>query len=249
MSESAGGFLRSLALRQPKNRDLAVAVLWWHEAFGDGEGLTVQQISREVERAGYPKQNGTRLRRQLEEDRRTKKAGKGRFAVSVRARSELDREFRDVAAAPPIVSSDSILPVELFSSTRTYVERVVEQINASFDASLFDCTAIMCRRLLETLIIEAYERQVRADELLGADGHFKPLSTLIAHIESDPVFHLSREGLKGLKTFKKLGDQAAHNRRFLARRNDILRVRDGLRIAAEDLLHLAWPTGNGDEPK
>ena len=37
------------------------------------------------------------------------------------------------------------------------MEKVLSQINGSYDCALFDCTAVMCRRLLETLIIEAYE--------------------------------------------------------------------------------------------
>jgi len=51
--------------------------------------------------------------------------------------------------------------------------------------------------------------------------------------------HLGRNAAKGLKDFKQLGDQSAHNRRFNANANDIDRVRDGLRVAAEELLHLA----------
>ena len=43
----------------------------------------------------------------------------------------------------------------------------------------------------------------------------------------------------GLNAFKKLGDLSAHNRRFNADADDIKRVRDDLRVAAEELLHLA----------
>ena len=36
----------------------------------------------------------------------------------------------------------------------------------------------------------------------------------------------------------KLGDLSAHNRRFCAREDDIQRIRDSIRVAAEDLLHI-----------
>jgi hypothetical protein len=42
--------------------------------------------------------------------------------------------------------------------------------------------------------------------------------------------------MKGLRDLKQIGDLSAHNRRFNARQNDIDRVRDGLRVAAEELL-------------
>jgi hypothetical protein len=62
------------------------------------------------------------------------------------------------------------------------------------------------------------------------------LSTLF---ENDKAFNLGRNGLKGLRDFKTLGDLSAHNRRFNAHKEDIDRVRDGLRVAVEELAHLA----------
>lgn len=241
MSDTVEAFLRSYALEQPSNKELGIAVLWWHGKFGERDGLTVVQISRVIEAAGFPKQNVSRLRGQLSKDRRTRKLAGGRFAVSVRSEALLDVELMTFSKRRPVPITDSVLPTEIFRSTRKYVERVVEQINASFDAELYDCTAVMCRRLLETLIIEVYERQVRSDDIRNTQGHFLMLSGLIEKVDNDQVIHLGREAMAGLKAFKKLGDQSAHNRRFLARRSDIIRVRDGLRIAAEDLLHLAWP--------
>jgi hypothetical protein len=62
---------------------------------------------------------------------------------------------------------------------------------------------------------------------------------LLAHLEADKAFHLGRNAKRGLIAFKALGDNSAHNRRFNASQDDIDRVRDDLRIAAEELLHLA----------
>jgi hypothetical protein len=62
---------------------------------------------------------------------------------------------------------------------------------------------------------------------------------LLRIFEGDSAFNISRNGAQGLRDFKKLGDLSAHNRRFNAGRNDIDRVRDGIRVAAEELLHIA----------
>ena len=68
------------------------------------------------------------------------------------------------------------LPCDLFASTRGSIERVVEQINRSYDVELWDCTAVMCRRLLETLIIETYEKAGRAADIKDKDGQFAMFS-------------------------------------------------------------------------
>lgn len=65
------------------------------------------------------------------------------------------------------------------------------------------------------------------------------LNGLAGFFESDGAFNVSPNGMKGLRDFKNLGDLSAHNRRFNARKEDIDRVRDGLRVVVEELLHLA----------
>lgn len=132
----------------------------------------------------------------------------------------------------------SVIPLGLVTG-RGYLDKVILQLNVSYDAQLYDCCAVMCRRLLETLIIEVYEYCQRADEIKGPDGQFLMLSKLSTYFENDKAFNIGRNGLKGLKDFKNLGDQSAHNRRFNARKEDIDNVRVGLRVAVEELAHLA----------
>lgn len=126
----------------------------------------------------------------------------------------------------------------IVTGTRGYIERVGDQINKSFDAELYDCCAVMCRRLLETLIIEIYEHQGRADEIKNA-GHFFQLNDLVSHLEQDSRITVSKLGMKALKDFKRLGDLSAHNRRYNARATDIQPLKDGIRLIVEELLHVA----------
>jgi integrase len=157
--------------------------------------------------------------------------------------------FRDVCAraeeklgegAKPSAPKDtgSVIPLGL-ATGRGYLEKVILQLNVSYDAQLYDCCAVMCRRLLETLIIEVYEHCGRASEIQGPDGNFLMLNGLATFFENDKAFNIGRKGLKGLRDFKSLGDQSAHSRRFNARKDDIDRVREGLRVAIEELAHLA----------
>jgi hypothetical protein len=139
------------------------------------------------------------------------------------------------AAAP----SDSILPRELFSNTRGYIEKIVHQINGSYDYGFYDCCAVMCRRLGETLIIEIYESQGRAKEIKGPDDNFLMLSGLLGVLNKDRSINLGRNAKRGLESLKDLGDKSAHNRRFNARQPDIDGIKSDLRTAAEELLHLA----------
>lgn len=145
----------------------------------------------------------------------------------------------DTASPRTIKPSDSILPRELFVNTRGYLEKVVSQINGSYDCGFYDCCAVMCRRLGETLIIEVYESQGRADEIKGSDDNFFMLNGLLTVLNKDRSIHLGRNAKRGLDALKELGDKSAHNRRFNARQPDIDGIRSDFRTAAEELLHVA----------
>jgi hypothetical protein len=237
---TAPAFLRQLeAERQLLGLDRVLAVLWWVGREDPSLGMTARDICAVVEAAGHPKQNASRLEGQLAADRRTSQAGGGAWRLRPQTRRELDAEYAFALEPARPGPSDSVLPRQLFTNTRGYIERVVKQINKTYDDECWDACAVMCRRLLETLIIEVYEHRQQADQIKGRDGHFFMFNDLIAHIQADRAINLGRNATQGLKDHKALGDQSAHNRRFNAERNDIDRLRNGLRVAAEELLHLA----------
>jgi hypothetical protein len=217
----------------------AIALLWWTGREDPTIGLAPADICAALELAGHPKQNVSRLAASLAEHRGTVKAGTDAWRLHPRTRRDLDAEYAFALLPTTPQATDSVLPRSLFVGTRDYIERVVEQINKAYDCELWDCSAVMCRRLLETLIIETYESLGRSLEIKGSDGQFMMLNGLITFLEREKSFNLGRSAMKGLKDFKQLGDLSAHNRRFNALRNDIDRVRDGLRIASEELLHLS----------
>jgi hypothetical protein len=193
----------------------------------------------EIEAAGYASQNVSRITESLKNDKRITRGSKGKYRVKITAGENLDTTYMQHVKQRSIPQSDSVLPTDMFKGTRGYIEKVAIQINASYDTSLFDCCAVMCRRLLETLVIEVYEYKGWADDIKGSNSHFMMFSGLLAHIEKEKRFNLGRNSLAGLKNFKKLGDESAHNRRFNAKKSDIDRIRDGMRVATEELLHLA----------
>jgi hypothetical protein len=234
-------FLKSIDHSLTKAHDRALALLWFVGQSSD-KGITATEICRSIEAVGHPGQNVTRMAKSLAQDKKrvSRVPGSEAWRLHPRAIADLDKLYVDkLGAKKAAKSTDTILPRELFNNNRSYIEKVVYQINASYDAGLFDCCAVMCRRLLETLIIETYEAAKSEDQIRNKDGHFFMFSDLLRVLLADKEFNVSRNAQKGLKDFKALGDQSAHNRRFNARGDDIDRVRDGIRVASEELLHLA----------
>jgi hypothetical protein len=234
-------FLHALTELRISNTDRAVALLWWHGREDPCASKSPAELASAMEAAGYSKQNVTRMKANLRAHRMTARAGENGFKVRLASRKELDEAYSELAQHRKPIKSNALLPLELFQNTRGYIEKVAAQLNASYEYGLYDCCAVMCRRLVETLIVEAYSTLHLEVDLKGSDGNFLMLSGLITVVESSNSVGLTRNGLQGLKDFKRLGDLSAHNRRFNARKDDLDRVRDGLRVACEEFLKIAFP--------
>lgn len=135
--------------------------------------------------------------------------------------------------------ANAIVPSILFKGTRGYLEKIANQANGAYSQGWFDASAVMIRRLLETLIIEAFEKHGRANEIQNRDGDFLYLRDLIAKTIVCNAWNLSRNTKQALPHLKDVGDKSAHSRRFNAVRNDLDSVKKELRCVAEELLSLA----------
>ena len=196
-------------------------------------------MAQYIKQAGCARQNVTTIKRLFRRDNRVIKGAGETYLLRPEGSAKLNEKYSHLIKTKPLIKCDTVLPTDLFENAKGYIKKVVLQLNASYLHSLFDCCAVMCRRLLETLIIETYEALERANEIKDHDGHYLMFSGLSDFIEKDKTIHIGRNTIKGLKNFKKLGDLSAHNRRFNARKTDIDQIKSDLRISCEELLHLA----------
>ncbi|WP_199798094.1 DUF4145 domain-containing protein [Tsuneonella amylolytica] len=134
---------------------------------------------------------------------------------------------------------NAIVPSILFRQSRGYLVKIANQANGAYSSGWYDAAAVMIRRLLETLIIEAFEKNGRASEIQNADGDFYYLRDLVAQTIVSSAWNLSRNTKRALPKLKDVGDKSAHSRRFNAVKNDLESIRGDLRVVVEELLSLA----------
>ena len=135
--------------------------------------------------------------------------------------------------------SQQVLPMSLFRNTRGYLEKIANQVNGCYEKGWFDACSVMLRRLVETLIIESFEHHKLSASIKNSNGDFYHLSDLIRITLAEPSWNLGRNSRKSLPRLKSIGDKSAHSRRFTARRWDIDKIIDDLRVVAEELVYLA----------
>lgn len=231
-------FLRKIDSHCDKQIDRALALIWLVGLENHALGCTARDIASLLRDAGHAQQNVHRLDTTLAADRRTVAAKGGGYSLKLSARRELDEVYKDFLGPTHLPQSDSIIPMALVGGTRGYIEKVADQANKSYDAQLYDCAAVMCRRLLETLIIETYEHQGREGEIKNGKNYLG-LADLITVLDGDKAISISKPAMSALKDFKRLGDLSAHNRHFNARIGDIEPQRMGIRVVVEEMLYRA----------
>jgi hypothetical protein len=130
--------------------------------------------------------------------------------------------------------------VTLNQTKRGYLVAVGRQANGCFAAGWYDGCAVMMRRLLESAIIEAFEARAIASKIKDpATGDFLQLTAIVNAATTEQSWNLPRNVRKQLPSLRDLGHTSAHNRYYLARRDDIDKLAMAYREAVEAFLHLA----------
>jgi len=156
----------------------------------------------------------------------------------------LERSFKisidtliGIPTLPSSVQSD-LFPIALFDNTRGYLKIIANQSLASYNNGIYDGSSVLIRKLIEILIIECFERYSIENKIKKPDGTFFYLSDLITEFLKEPKWNIGRNAKRGLPNIKKIGDQSAHNRRYIARKSDLDVIKDDLRIVIEELIHI-----------
>ncbi len=128
--------------------------------------------------------------------------------------------------------------------TESYIERVVDQINGTYENGWYDACAVMLRRLIETLIIEAYEGKKIDHKIKDNNGEFLPLDKLINKAcDRKSALNLNRVTKRILSQIKELGNLSAHTRTFNANRTILERLSQdhffGIQALVQDFISKA----------
>ncbi len=232
-------FARRIADLSLTHAGRAIALLWFYDYTQDYEERTASELASDLHDEGFPRPNVTRLREDLRKDRCVIKGSrKGSFRLDVRRRSALDDTYLSLLNIKVATVSGAILDPDLVTGTRGYLERLVHQINGSYDYGFYDATAVLCRRLMESLMIEVYIHKKRTADIRQG-GAFLTLEKLIAYMRQDSAVTLGRSTPKKMTEIKELGDTAAHDRVYITQQLDIDDVKLRFRRVIQELLSLA----------
>jgi len=135
--------------------------------------------------------------------------------------------------------TQQVISMALVRDTRGYISKIANQINGAYEHGWYDACAVMIRRLIETLIIECFEKHNIAGKIKNAKGDFLYLRDLIDITVKETAFNLGRNTKTILPKIKEIGDKSAHSRYYVALRGDIQPHISDVRTVIQELLFVS----------
>lgn len=159
-------------------------------------------------------------------------ASMGQWIVDVRNWKEKD--------TVTIEQIGTIIPNALFEGLSSNFQSLCKQINASYEHHLYDCTAVLMRRLLECLLVLSFQKAGIESEIMDKNCNFHiSLDGIIKNAAQNSVLALSSNTKKDLSLFKDLGNYSAHKIWYNCTQQDIKPHILKYRVIIEELLYKA----------
>ncbi|MCW2259606.1 MULTISPECIES: hypothetical protein [Sphingobacterium] len=136
------------------------------------------------------------------------------------------------------VATNNLFPLSIFDNTRGYLVDFAKEASCCYDFSLYNSCFFMLRKLLETLIIELFERHGLESQIKNGNGGYYFLSDLIAKMSEQKTWHLTKIVKIDILKVKKFADSSVHSKRFSAKKTDIDNLKTEIRIIIEELVNL-----------
>ena len=243
MHQSIDDFAEVVTGLEKTHAEMALAVLWFFDRTTPEVKMPSGELTRVMGDHHIASANSTRM---AEAIRKTKLAAetKAGFSLKPGSRKVIHGWLPDglEGIQPAINHADGYLPDAVWKNTRGYIEAVCKELNGCYRAAYYNAAAVMLRRLLETLIIEAYEHLKRESEIKDGNGNYFMLQDLVDRACGEKAhagLNLGRNTKTTLKDAREIGNYAAHARRYIAHASDLTKLQGGARVTVQELVHIA----------
>ena len=230
-------FASALSSENPTQADAALALLWFHDHYDLGYSTTPESLNEMMAAVGLrPATRHRFLKRNLEAKKQLVIFLEGKIKLSLKGRAMLDQKYLGLLQKPNVVVVDTIIPKNLVDGLRKFYSDLTWQINGMFKYQFYDGCLVQSRRMIESLIVDLYEKINQADKIKTPTGDFMMLNGLIGVICSGQHIKLSKGAKEALEKIKEGGDKGAHNRFVIAIERDVQNVEVGARTLISELV-------------
>lgn len=121
-----------------------------------------------------------------------------------------------------ISQEGTIIPNTITNGLPKPIQTLAWQVNASFENNLYDCCAVVMRRLMEVLLVLTYQHHDIESEIMDNSGNrHVSLEKIINNAAQNSTLSLSANTRNDMNLFRDLGNYSAHKIWYNCTRQDI----------------------------
>ncbi|MBE0334950.1 DUF4145 domain-containing protein [Paenibacillus sp. 23TSA30-6] len=198
----------------------------------------LQEVTSLLSAIGHPISNVSRLKTNLSKSKDFKKVGNnGEYILSPGIKQALKLECEPyIENTEEIFSNSEVLDETLFLGYRTYLDRLITQVNACYRNHLYDGCAVMMRRVFEILLIHSFEHHGIKQEIQDGHGNYVMLERIVSKAIESKTLHISRSK-NDYNSIREIGNYAAHKIYYNTKKKDIDDIKQTYRACLEELLY------------
>lgn len=218
--------------------ELASVVAWYLIEASNKSFVDVSEIVEFLsEWSLRPNINKSRLKNNLKKFKDISCKSSGEVRVPVAISKVFKEQFGEFLEEPKFEPDYSLLSADVLEGHSSLLESLNEQLNANYELEYYDCVAVLMRRIMECLLIRAFNKSGCRKEI--HDGKtYSGLESIISRVSKTNGFHLSRGSDRIMLSIKKIGDKGAHSTSYSISKQDVLELSLDFRSLITELANL-----------
>lgn len=231
-------FKQAVGLDNQKQVDQATLICYYH-CKGTGEfQFNPKGIQALFSDFGYNSINTSRVKKSLLEKHKMRiiKGMQCTLEFVPTVFQELEAQFSHFwNDLEHIESSSELIDECKFCGKRSFLTKIIKQINHTYGKNCFDACAVLMRRLFEILLILAYQNNGIESDIMRPDGTHMMLEGIVKDALQNKKLGLPARISKHFEAFREVGNNSAHSITYTAGQKDITDIQRDFRVMMEDL--------------
>lgn len=237
-------FLNLCNLNSKTEAERAKLLCFYHYKETQNQHFSMTMISDLIVRSGFSMPNTSRLKDKLTKGKQKVflpiKGKNGMFEFIPVVLQEIEKQLGIAWNDTEKIDSFSTVIDEIkFAGKRKFLDRLIVQINHSYENNCYDACAVLLRRLFEVMLVLTYQKVGIDDEIKDSSGFgYIMLDGIVSNAKNNTKLKLSR--IKNeFDTFRKVGNFSAHGITYTAGKKDIDDIKLNYRVMLEELYNKA----------
>lgn len=199
-------------------------------------------LINKFEEFGYSKPNSSRLKSNIIKQKimKSNKSEKGFLEFIPICYEEMNKEYGTYWNDFETITSDSeLLDENKFCGKRTYLTKLIQQVNFTYGKNCYDACAVLLRRIFEIVLVLCFQNSGIENEISKQDGSHMMLEGITKKAINNKTLNISKRITDNFELFREVGNNSAHSITYTASKKDIDDIKIAYRVMLEDLYNKA----------